>query len=641
MGKKTFWILLLLIGIVVSVSSARGQLVSPKSGPGDKEKVNLDFDHVDIKVFIKFMSKITGKNFVLGDNIRGQVTIVSPSAVSLDEACQVFEAVLQINGLTPVDQGEVTKIIRSVEARHTDVPLGIGQNSAGSRQNELITQVIPLHQARADMMRKTLVPLISKHGLLVSYSPTDILIAIDYAPNIKRILKIVSILDQRKKTAALRIFQLKNAGAVELAQNLKALFQGKKKLSATFNQELFNLVPDQRTNSLLVLADQADIPNLSMVIKKLDSPTPEALNSIQVVTLKNAQAEDLANVLTALAGQKTSDKKKPIISKNVSIVADKASNSLVIIAEPKEFQALMPIIRKLDSPRKQVFVEAAIIEVSSDKTFNLGVNWQAAGKIGHSDGVFYNSIGQGYGIIGTDMDQLQAAIPASSSGLSFGLLSFPFTYKGEEFFSLSSFITASQQDNAVHIISTPQLMTMENEEAKVVIAENRPFVTKQETTDSGNDYTNYEYKDVGVTLKVTPLINELGWIKLNIYQEVSRIDPNVDFNTTTPITRKRTAETTVTVKDGQTVVIAGLMENKTSNNKTKVPLLGDIPILGNLFKTTTDQKEKTNLLVFITPHIVQDKQQIKKLTQKKVKLIPGLHLSEDQLQEPILEPFKE
>ena len=192
----------------------------------------------------------------------------------------------------------------------------------------------------------------------------------------------------------------------------------------------------------------------------------------------------------------------------------------------------------------------------------------------------------------------------------------------------------------MHIISTPQLMTMENEEATVTIAENRPFVTSREVSgDTDREFNNIEYKDVGVTLKVTPLINNKGWIKMGLYQEVSRIDPNVEFDTETPITRKRTAETTVAVKDGQTVVIAGLMENKKSDNKTQVPGLGNVPLLGRLFQTTSQEERKTNLMVFITPRIVQDSDDAKKIAYNKSKLLNKLRFDIDGQVQPILEDF--
>ncbi len=215
----------------------------------------------------------------------------------------------------------------------------------------------------------------------------------------------------------------------------------------------------------------------------------------------------------------------------------------------------------------------------------------------------------------------------SSSGLSLGMLSFPFTYQGEKYFSLGAFLNVSQTDNQVNIISTPQLMTMENEEAKVVIAKNTPFSTSREITDTDREYSNIEYKDVGVTLKVTPLINNKGWIKMDLFQEVSRIDTQRSIRTEgqiTPTTRKRTAETTVSVKDGRTVVIAGLMQNKNTDNQSQVPLLGDIPVLGHLFKNTRNQNERTNLMIFITPTIVQTPEDAKKLTQNKSVLLDKL-----------------
>jgi general secretion pathway protein D len=448
-------------------------------------------------------------------------------------------------------------------------------------------------------------------------------------------MQIVDNLDRKSFEGTLTLVNLQHASAETVTQKLTQLLGTQKKQAVQTGEISF--VPDERTNSVIVLADRKNTRRIKRMLQQLDQPTPENLSNIQVVPLENAKAEDLAQVLSNIAGKGGSEKGAKAISRDVSIVADKPSNSLVVVAEPKEFQKIMPIIEKLDQARKQVFVEAAIIEISSDTTFNLGINWQGGTDFGGSD-VDGFLFGTSNGLVGSSAEDVTGRL--SGSGLSLGVLSFPFTYRGEEFFSLGGFISASQQDNNVHIISTPQLMTMENEEATVTIAENRPFVTSREVSgDTDREFNNIEYKDVGVTLKVTPLINNKGWIKMGLYQEVSRIDPNVEFDTETPITRKRTAETTVAVKDGQTVVIAGLMENKKSDNESQVPGLGDVPLFGRLFKTTSKEERKTNLMVFITPRIVQDPADAERIAYNKSKLLNKLRFDIDGQVQPILEDF--
>ena len=603
-----------------------------------QKTVTLDFDQVDLKVFIKFISNLTGKNFVVDDKVRGKVTILSPTPITVDEAYQVFLSVLEVQGFTTIPSGNVVKIVRTVESRQKNMETTSRMSIEPKPQDQVITQIIPLEHATAAELRKILVPMVSKQGLIVAYNPTETLILIDYESNVKRLLTIITSIDVKTFDGNINLIHLNHASAQDVTSKLSQLLATGQEGKKALQKGEVAFVADERTNSIIFLAAPQKSQKIKTIISNLDQPTPENLSNIQVVALENAQAEELATVLSSLSGQKANEKGEPVISSSVSIVADKPSNSLVIIAEPKEFQTLMPIIQRLDEPRKQVYVEAAIVEVSSDTSLNLGINWQGASDFGSgsSEGVLF---GSSSGLVGSSVDDITSAIASNPAGLSFGILSFPFTFQGEEFFSLGAFINASQNDNSVQIISTPQLMTMENEEAKVVIAENRPFITSREESETGNDFTNFEYKDVGVTLKVTPLINNKGWIKLNLFQEVSRIDPNVEFTSQTPITRKRTAETTVRVKDSQTVVIAGLMEDKNSNTESKVPGLGDIPLFGNLFKNSSKEDSKTNLMIFITPHVVDSLDDARKMTLDKSKLLNKLRFDIDGHVKPISSSF--
>jgi general secretion pathway protein D len=636
----------LLLGLVgtlcvLALSSARpcreafGQV--DESG---QKTVKMDFDQVELKVFIKFISNLTGKNFLVDDKVKGTVTIISPEPVTEKEAYKVFQSVLEVHGYTTVPSGNVTKIVRTVEARQKSVDTGTGIDYQPSPEDRVITRIIPLDFASSQDLRKVLTSMVSKQGLLVAYNPTNTLILTDYQSNIQRIMRIIGKVDVSTFTEHLAVVQLENATADTLVQNLKSLLAAGQKGARLIQRGNVSIVPDSRTNSILLMADEENMDKLRSMIRKLDRPTPKQLSNIEVIPLENAQAENVAKILSSLAGKKGDAKGESPISRNVSIEADKSTNSLVVIAEPKELKNLKPIVEKLDMPRRQVYVEAAIIEVTTDTTLNLGVNWQFGSDFGGGDvdGAFF---GTSNGPAGQNLEDITNRLAQNAAGLSFGVLSFPFTFQGEEFFSLGAFINASQQDNNVHIISTPQLMTMENEEATVTVAENRPFLTSRETTEAGRDFNNFEYKDVGVTLKVTPLINNKGWIKLSLFQEVSRVDPTQTqaIQATTPVTRKRTAETTVRVKDGQTVVIAGLMEDRDTNNQSKVPGLGDVPLLGKLFQNNFRESSKTNLMVFITPRIVQNQKKARSLTYDKSRILNKLRFGVDGSVMPIPEDF--
>jgi general secretion pathway protein D len=598
--------------------------------------VSLDFKQVDIHVFIKFISDLTEKNFIVGDNVKGKITVISPKKVSVDEAYKVFESVLEVHGYTTVPSGEVTKIVRAVTARKKDVLIQSGQAGGSRPRDRMITQVIPLEHASSQKLRKILTPMASKQGLLVDYPPTDTLILTDYESNIRKILNIVRRVDKKSLQIRLEVLELEHAEATGLAKSLNSLMKARQQAQGKGSAPFVYAAPNDRINSLVLLAEKGSVQQIRDLVAQLDQPTPKGEAKVHVVRLDNAVAEDLAKVLSGLASSQ-GKKGKPIISDNVQVAADKASNSLVITAKQEEFKALKSVIDDLDQPRAQVYVEAAIMEVSMDKGFNVGINWQGAAEVG-DEGIAMGSINSALGATPQDI----AETIGKAGGASFGILSFPFTFDNNTYYNLSSFIQASQSDNQVDIISTPQLLTMENEQAKVVIAENRPFITSREIAqDTDREFSNIEYKDVGVTLKVTPQINEKGSVKMDIYQELSRVQKKKVEGITakTPVTSKRTAETRVEVQDGQTAVIAGLIEEKTTQTNSGVPLLSRMPVLGWLFKQKSQQDSKKNLMVFLTPHVVRSNQQMRGIWSEKMQRMSRLSYGISGEVESLNSPF--
>ena len=410
------------------------------------------------------------------------------------------------------------------------------------------------------------------------------------------------------------------------------------------------VIADERLNALMILVAKEDLPRVRRLVRDLDLPTPRGTSSVHVVKLDNAVAEDLASVLSGLAEKGASDTKKgdPVISKNAKIVADKATNSLVVTAEPDEFAALREIIDQLDRPRKQVFVEALIMDVTTSKAQSLGVSWTAGGDISSlkDDTVLFGGSNQGGFNSFFNSDGSLADSLAAPSGFSVGVLSAPISIGGYEFFDLRAILQASKSDSDFNVISTPQLMTLDNEEASVVVAENIPFVTTSNTDASNTDYTSqsYEYKDVGITLKITPQINDRNSVRLKIYQEVSDVIQSTvsvgnDVSVLAPTTRKRTAETAVEVKDGQTVVIAGLIEKTDTTGEKGVPGLSDIPGLGWLFKTKSTESGKTNLFIFLTPHIVDSPNDARSIYMRKARNIESVRYGLDGRLKPLTRPM--
>jgi len=628
---KSMWLLtfVMLLGLTAMGHAQTESRAGPKGQA--KKTISMDFDQVDIKVFIKFISELTGKNFVVDDKVRGKVTVLSPSKISVDEAYMVFESVLEVHGFTTVPAGSVIKVVPSVEARQKSVELRKAPGFVRRPDDRIITQIMPLHYANAQEVRKLLAPMVSKQGVVIAYNPTDTLIITDFQSNIQRLLSIVEEIDVEFQEANISVMPLEYASAENLAEKISRLLESKlKQVKGRRAGPPLRILSYERINMLIVLADRQNTQMVKTLIKTLDQPTPLGAGNIQVVYLANAQAEELAKVLSGLPAKAPQKGKQPVISTEVKIVADKATNSLVITAKPEEFQVLEPIILKLDIPRKQVYVEALIMEVSVSLDVSVGVNWTGAGKtdlpFGADDGVAFG--GSNTGAIGV-LDQTGGlALP---SGLTAGVVSFPITIGGITFSNLAAIINASQTNNDFNVISTPQLMTLDNEEATVVVAENIPFSTR---VDEGTAVTDraiqsLEYRDVGTTLKITPQINEKRFVKLKIYEEISRVVSETSQISPTqvvlaPTTRKRTAETNVQVRDGQTVVIAGLVGDDVDVNVTKVPCLGDIPLFGWLFKSESRTTRRTNLLIFITPYIVATPQEAEEIYRQKASYMDEL-----------------
>jgi general secretion pathway protein D len=413
------WIPIILLALLLGLPLSTPSMAQEP----DVKSVSMDFNQIDIQIFIKFISELTGKNFVIDDKVRGKVTVLSPTPVSVDEAYTVFESVLEVNGFTtiPNEQG-VTKIVPSVSARQKSV--AIGQNSSARGLDRFMTQIIPLEQASANEIRKILAPLISKEGILVAYPPNETLILTDYQSNIQRMLKIIKAIDVASIDSQLQVFYLQYGAAEKIVTQITKLMQTQR--TAEKPTSALAAVADERMNAIIALAPRDGMVRVAELIGKLDRPTPQGKGKVQVVRLENALAEDLAKVLSGLVGKTVGKDQKEIITGDVTIMADKPTNSLVITADPEQYAVLEEIIRDLDSPRKQVYIEAAIMEVSDTKALSLGINWNLAdttGKLlGNSDTVVFGGSNPG-GF--PNLIQNDTLVPPS--GLSLGLLSFPFT----------------------------------------------------------------------------------------------------------------------------------------------------------------------------------------------------------------------
>lgn len=568
----------------------------------------------DLLEFIQYISELTGRNFLIDSNVKGKVTIISPTKITVEEAYKVFESVLEINGYTTIPAGQITKIVPIAEARSKDIDTHIGMESTDP-EDRIVTQLIPLSYANADQIKSDLAALISKNGIMSTYAPTNMLIVIDYLSNINRLLEIIQKIDVEGTSEQISVIPLNYAGAESMAKTLTSVFKTTTAKTTKDTSSSVIIVSETRTNSIITLASELDTLNIKKLIDLLDKETPKGEGNIHFYPLQNHDAEELAKVLTAIPTESTSSSTSSaakegvkeaavVLSEDVKIIADKATNSLVIIAGKEDYLVLEDIIQKLDMVKKMVYIEALIMEVSMTKEYELGVQWyggETTGSIDGKDVVTFGSSTSGTGILpGIDTSTGQLTF---SPGLSFGVLGDTISIGGLTFPSIAAVIRAYSTDTDVNILSTPQVMTLDNEEAMIKVAENVPVLTSQQTTASNYDYSNYDRKDVGVTLKITPQINQERFVKLKIEQSVDQLTDESVLGLYKFRTREINA--TVRIKDGETVVIGGLIDEAKRNSNYKVPVLGSIPILGYLFRSKSESLDKKNLYVFLTPHIIE------------------------------------
>ncbi len=621
----------------VKTSSATGELSKESKEP--KRFVSIDFNDVDINVFIKFISELTGKNFVIDKRVKGKVTIISPEKISIKEAYKVFESVLEVHGYTTVKTDKIIKIIPSLDARSKNIETRLKEELA-SPEDKIVTQLIPLDYADPDEIKRLFAPMISKSSVILAYPPTNMIIITDVYSNIKRLLRILKVIDVAGIGQELSVIPLEFADAANLVKLLDSVFKPRKKSKKSDIGKEARFVTDERTNTIVLLASEDDTVRIKKLIAMLDKEVPRGKEKIRVYYLENATAEELAKVLQELPakqrGHIKGKKEAPLISGDVIIKADKATNSLIIMADKDDYLVLEEIIKKLDIPRAMVYIECLIMEVNVGKEFNLGTEWQAGGKTGYDGktGFFGGGFGggsdAGYDNITGMVDPATGAV-SLPAGFSLGVLG-EYVQIGDIIFpNLAAVIQAYKKDKDVHILSTPQILTTDNEEATITVGKNIPYVTRQDVTEAGRDYSNYEYKDVGISLKITPQISKDRMVRLNIAQEVTKVESLGDFQ---PTTLKRTIDTTVIVKDKNTVVIGGLIDDSFSNTEYRVPCLGDIPVLGWAFKSMSKSSDKTNLFIFLTPHVIKNPAEADKVYKKKKDQI-------DKIKEGNIKMYKE
>jgi general secretion pathway protein D len=622
----------------------------------EMKEVALDFDDVDIRLFIRVISEMTGKNFIIDNNVRGKVTVLSPKRLTTQQAYEVFKSVLSVNGFTVVEAGQVVKIVPAQNMSGYELPLGTKKILKGD--DEYVTQIMPLRHLDATGLVALVKPLLSRNGAVFAPPSSDLLVVTDYRSNVKKVDILLDEIDIAITDAVVEKMDLKHSTAEVVGAKLTEILEAKYGKGRKGTRPLFfKVVAIERVNSIIGVASADILMDIRNLVQKIDSPTPEGKSLINVYYLEHAKAEDLVRILTETQKSKTSgDSYRPTsqasastmasasspargigssesitrtegggtvtggkfkaFGKEISITADKSTNSVIVYAEPEDYSAIREMIQKLDLPRKQVFIEALIMEVSPNTDFQFGTEWYAGKDVNNplnSDkkaGVFGGSFNSG------DLARLAAGGPlAVGQGLSLGVIGESIKLGDLTFPTLGVLIKAMETLDTVNILSKPQLMTLNNEKATINISENRAFKTSSTIQEGNIAAQNFEYRDVGIKLDITPRINKKGKVTLEIKQEVSKFATAVV--TDTPATLKRTIDTVVEVNDGGTIVIGGLIEDQRNFSTGAVPCLGGIPFLGWAFKTNQTSSQRKNLLVFISPRVFESSTDAESITKDK------------------------
>lgn len=603
--------------------------------PAYAAEVTLNLKDADISALISTVAEVTDRNFIIDPRVKGKVTVISSRPMDSDEVYQVFLSILKVHGFAAVPSGEVIKIVPDVNAKQDGIPTA--NDGSPGRGDEMVTRVVQVDNVAAAQLVPILRPLVPQQGHLAAYPATNVLIISDRANNVERLLTIIRRIDQ-VSDSEIEVITLQFASAVEVVRVLTSLKRAtpaaKGAAAAAGGGQV--LVADERTNSVLLSGDRASRLRMRAIISHLDTPLDTGGNT-DVIYLRYATAADIVDTLLGVGKIEEQEaqqgKGKVTAPKGAfDIQADEATNALVITAPPDIMRTLKHVISQLDIRRAQVLVEAVIAEVSEDTARELGVQWAFGGSGNNSPVGVVNFTNSGSLI----SDVINGAADAASGGsfpsiVDNALLGFAKTNGSFNYLAVMNLLASDANTN---ILSTPTLVTLDNEEAEIVIGENVPFVTGSFSSTGANDgatnpFQTIQREDVGLTLKIKPQINEGDALRLEIEQEVSNIADSV-AGAADIVTNKRSIKTNVMVDDGQVVVLGGLIEEKIGESVQKVPFLGDIPFLGALFRSKTADVTKTNLMVFIHPVILRDAAVTQSYTNSKYNYIRALQMQQDE-----------
>jgi general secretion pathway protein D len=585
-----------------------------------EETWRLNLKDADIRAFVTQVADITGYSFVVDPRVKGKVTVLSSAAMNSAEIYDLFLAVLQVHGFTAIPGEEVIKVVQQVDAKQSAESL---DRFAETPSEQLITRVIQIDNANALEMVPILRPLVAKYGHLAGVAAANALIISDHSANIQRIEQIVRELDSPSKYEV-EVIQLNEAWVGDMVELLQELAPGELGQGGGGDAtRKYSVTADERSNRLILRGDESFREKMRGLIRQLDQPSATG-GTTKVIRLRHADAESLAELLKGVMGDVAGESGGGSSGgsgaggsmNSFTVFADEGLNALVVRGEPSIMQEAEMIVNALDIRRAQVLIEAAIVEISDEVGEDLGVQLAVGDRSGGSTpiaGTNFGNVGRSLGdVLGAILSETLLA-PATG-GVTVGA-----GQRDENGVSWGVLLQALSTSAAANLLSTPSIITLDNQESEIIVGQNVPFRTGQSTvTGDGttNPFTTIERRDIGLTLKVTPTISADGLVRLVVEQSTENIGDSIE-SASDIITNKREIKTTVLADDGETIVLGGLTTDNLQINKSKVPLLGDIPFLGRLFSSESERRVKRNLLVFLRPKILLDKEASVAATDEK------------------------
>jgi general secretion pathway protein D len=600
-------------------------LVAASGVQAQEATITPNYKDADIRQVIEAVGEITGKNFVLDPRVKAQVTMLSSAPMTPDAFYEAFLSILQVYGFVAVPSGNLIKILPDANARQLPGSEQVGADNL--RSDDIVTRVIPVENIAAAQLVPILRPLIPQYGHLAAHPASNMLIISDRAANVDRMLRIIWRIDKAGDDD-FDVIRLEHASAAEIVRIVNSLNQGA--AAAQGGGTPTSVVADDRTNSVLIGGDKNKRLRIRALIAHLDTPL-ETGGDTQVRYLRYADSEELATKLQTQYQQQATEQGGPAETGDITIWADQPTNALIITAPPKVMRSIMAVVDKLDIRRLQVLLEAIIVAVESERAASLGVTWAVGdGDLDNAAGVTqFDDVTGVTGLAGAIIGAGDGEVPQVSlqNGITLGV-----GRLSETGLSFVALIEALEADTNSNIMGTPVLTTLDNEEAEIKVGQEVPFVTGAFTNTgaaagSVNPFQTVEREQVGLTLKITPQINEGDAVRLQIAQEVSNVSEStqaVDL-----ITNNRNINTSVIVDDGGILVLGGLIQEEMRDKEQRVPLLGSIPLLGALFRSTSTAKVKTNLMFFIRPTILRDGAQAAFETNSKYNYIRDLQMTRE------------